>query len=143
MWQLELMYLIYFSSPCPRVNTMILLLFQNGLVTSSPEMFKLKSCIRRKTDSIDKRFCFDIEVVERFELFFSLYFFHKLNCVFLYLNINMKQHSSVFQSFKKQYTCLFHSFMLLLHNAFEKANPIQDAGKQQHHSKQNQKNQYK
>ncbi|XP_064026526.1 rho GTPase-activating protein 42 [Pogoniulus pusillus] len=37
----------------------------NGLVTSSPEIFKLKSCIRRKTDSIDKRFCFDIEVVER------------------------------------------------------------------------------
>ncbi|XP_043853313.1 rho GTPase-activating protein 42 [Dromiciops gliroides] len=37
----------------------------NGVVTSSPEMFKLKSCIRRKTDSIDKRFCFDIEVVER------------------------------------------------------------------------------
>uniref|UniRef100_A0A8C1MF16 Rho GTPase activating protein 42b n=1 Tax=Cyprinus carpio TaxID=7962 RepID=A0A8C1MF16_CYPCA len=27
--------------------------------------FRLKSCIRRKTDSIDKRFCFDIEVVER------------------------------------------------------------------------------
>uniref|UniRef100_A0A673KPP4 Rho GTPase-activating protein 42-like n=1 Tax=Sinocyclocheilus rhinocerous TaxID=307959 RepID=A0A673KPP4_9TELE len=25
----------------------------------------LKSCIRRRTDSIDKRFCFDIEVVER------------------------------------------------------------------------------
>ncbi|NWS98103.1 RHG42 protein, partial [Mionectes macconnelli] len=37
----------------------------NGLVTGSPEMFKLKSCIRRKTDSIDKRFCFDIEVYER------------------------------------------------------------------------------
>ncbi|XP_074672304.1 rho GTPase-activating protein 42 [Strix aluco] len=37
----------------------------NGLVTSSPEIFKLKSCIRRKTDSIDKRFCFDIEVFER------------------------------------------------------------------------------
>ncbi|XP_060627056.2 rho GTPase-activating protein 42 [Anolis sagrei] len=37
----------------------------NGLVPSSPEIFKLKSCIRRKTDSIDKRFCFDIEVVER------------------------------------------------------------------------------
>lgn len=37
----------------------------NGLVTGSPEIFKLKSCIRRKTDSIDKRFCFDIEVVER------------------------------------------------------------------------------
>uniref|UniRef100_A0A8D2ZI65 Rho GTPase activating protein 42 n=1 Tax=Scophthalmus maximus TaxID=52904 RepID=A0A8D2ZI65_SCOMX len=28
-------------------------------------MFKLRSCIRRKTDSIDKRFCFDLEVVER------------------------------------------------------------------------------
>ncbi|XP_071353527.1 rho GTPase-activating protein 42 isoform X3 [Trachinotus anak] len=38
---------------------------QNGLVLNQPEMFKLKSCIRRKTDSIDKRFCFDIEVVER------------------------------------------------------------------------------
>ncbi|KAM9450450.1 rho GTPase-activating protein 42 [Clarias gariepinus] len=38
---------------------------QNGLVLSPPEMFKLKSCIRRRTDSIDKRFCFDIEVVER------------------------------------------------------------------------------
>ncbi|XP_054829563.1 rho GTPase-activating protein 42 [Eublepharis macularius] len=37
----------------------------NGLVPSTPEIFKLKSCIRRKTDSIDKRFCFDIEVVER------------------------------------------------------------------------------
>ncbi|XP_061537755.1 rho GTPase-activating protein 42 isoform X7 [Phycodurus eques] len=38
---------------------------QNGLALNQPEMFKLKSCIRRKTDSIDKRFCFDIEVVER------------------------------------------------------------------------------
>ncbi|KAM6932725.1 rho GTPase-activating protein 42 isoform 2-T2 [Lycodopsis pacificus] len=38
---------------------------QNGLVLNQPELFKLKSCIRRKTDSIDKRFCFDIEVVER------------------------------------------------------------------------------
>ncbi|XP_061072906.1 rho GTPase-activating protein 42-like isoform X2 [Conger conger] len=38
---------------------------QNGVVLSPPEMFKLKSCVRRKTDSIDKRFCFDIEVVER------------------------------------------------------------------------------
>ncbi|XP_074536173.1 rho GTPase-activating protein 42 isoform X2 [Halichoeres trimaculatus] len=38
---------------------------QNGLVVNPAEMFKLKSCIRRKTDSIDKRFCFDIEVVER------------------------------------------------------------------------------
>ncbi|XP_014326790.2 rho GTPase-activating protein 42-like [Xiphophorus maculatus] len=38
---------------------------QNGVVTGSPEMFRLRSCVRRKTDSIDKRFCFDIEVVER------------------------------------------------------------------------------
>uniref|UniRef100_A0A3Q0R1D9 Rho GTPase-activating protein 42 n=1 Tax=Amphilophus citrinellus TaxID=61819 RepID=A0A3Q0R1D9_AMPCI len=38
---------------------------QNGVVHSTPEMFKLRSCVRRKTDSIDKRFCFDIEVVER------------------------------------------------------------------------------
>uniref|UniRef100_A0A8C5ELS3 Rho GTPase-activating protein 42 n=1 Tax=Gouania willdenowi TaxID=441366 RepID=A0A8C5ELS3_GOUWI len=38
---------------------------QNGLVPNQAEMFQLKSCIRRKTDSIDKRFCFDIEVMER------------------------------------------------------------------------------
>ncbi|XP_053176885.1 rho GTPase-activating protein 42 isoform X1 [Scomber japonicus] len=42
---------------------------QNGLVVNQPEMFKLKSCIRRKTDSIDKRFCFDIEVVERNDIY--------------------------------------------------------------------------
>uniref|UniRef100_A0A3B4AR31 Rho GTPase-activating protein 42 n=1 Tax=Periophthalmus magnuspinnatus TaxID=409849 RepID=A0A3B4AR31_9GOBI len=38
---------------------------QNGVIPNQPEVFKLKSCIRRKTDSIDKRFCFDVEVVER------------------------------------------------------------------------------
>ncbi|XP_029374823.1 rho GTPase-activating protein 42 [Echeneis naucrates] len=38
---------------------------QNGLVNGTPEVFRLRSCVRRKTDSIDKRFCFDIEVVER------------------------------------------------------------------------------
>ncbi|XP_018103256.1 rho GTPase-activating protein 42 isoform X2 [Xenopus laevis] len=38
---------------------------KNGLISNSAEMFKLKTCIRRKTDSIDKRFCFDIEVIER------------------------------------------------------------------------------
>lgn len=39
---------------------------QNGVVSgAAAEMFKLRSCVRRKTDSIDKRFCFDIEVVER------------------------------------------------------------------------------
>ncbi|RVE65076.1 hypothetical protein OJAV_G00132700 [Oryzias javanicus] len=42
---------------------------QNGLVLNQPEMFKLKSCIRRKTDSIDKRFCFDIEVAERNDIY--------------------------------------------------------------------------
>uniref|UniRef100_A0A3B5A7I9 Rho GTPase-activating protein 42 n=1 Tax=Stegastes partitus TaxID=144197 RepID=A0A3B5A7I9_9TELE len=42
---------------------------QNGVVPNQPEMFKLKSCIRRKTDSIDKRFCFDIEVVERNDIY--------------------------------------------------------------------------
>jgi len=40
-------------------------LFQNSVVLTPAEVFKLKSCIRRKTDSIDKRFCFDVEVVER------------------------------------------------------------------------------
>ncbi|KAK5858488.1 hypothetical protein PBY51_002623 [Eleginops maclovinus] len=38
---------------------------QNGVVNGTPEMFKLRSCVRRKTESIDKRFCFDIEVVQR------------------------------------------------------------------------------
>lgn len=40
---------------------------QNGLVNVTPEMFRLRSCVRRKRDSIDKRFCFDIEVVERWD----------------------------------------------------------------------------
>uniref|UniRef100_A0A3P8VDK1 Rho GTPase-activating protein 42 n=1 Tax=Cynoglossus semilaevis TaxID=244447 RepID=A0A3P8VDK1_CYNSE len=56
---------------------------QNCLVMNQPEMFKLKSCIRRKTDSIDKRFCFDIEVVERNDicrgtLFRPIQFFYKV-----------------------------------------------------------------
>uniref|UniRef100_A0A673MSL8 Rho GTPase-activating protein 42-like n=1 Tax=Sinocyclocheilus rhinocerous TaxID=307959 RepID=A0A673MSL8_9TELE len=38
---------------------------QNGVMSNPTEKFRLKSCIRRKTDSIDKRFCFDTEVVER------------------------------------------------------------------------------
>ncbi|XP_073706120.1 rho GTPase-activating protein 42 [Garra rufa] len=38
---------------------------QNSVMSNPSEKFRLKSCIRRKTDSIDKRFCFDIEVVER------------------------------------------------------------------------------
>lgn len=93
-----MVYLIYFSSLCHHVKNMFHLLFQNGLVTSSPEMFKLKSCIRRKTDSIDKRFCFDIEVVERFELFtFCVLIWFNF---FLCIAVNMKQHKVlVFQSF--------------------------------------------
>ncbi|XP_028320128.1 rho GTPase-activating protein 42 isoform X2 [Gouania willdenowi] len=56
---------------------------QNGLVPNQAEMFQLKSCIRRKTDSIDKRFCFDIEVMERNDiyrgtLFRPLQFFFKV-----------------------------------------------------------------
>ncbi|XP_021323547.2 rho GTPase-activating protein 42-like isoform X1 [Danio rerio] len=55
---------------------------QNGVTSNPPEKFRLKSCIRRKTDSIDKRFCFDIEVVERNtvyrgSLFRPLQFFFK------------------------------------------------------------------
>ncbi|XP_034024373.1 rho GTPase-activating protein 42 isoform X2 [Thalassophryne amazonica] len=42
---------------------------QNGLILNPAEMFNLKSCIRRKTDSIDKRFCFDIEVMERNDIY--------------------------------------------------------------------------
>uniref|UniRef100_A0A672GEB3 Rho GTPase-activating protein 42-like n=1 Tax=Salarias fasciatus TaxID=181472 RepID=A0A672GEB3_SALFA len=38
---------------------------ENGVANGTPEIFRLRSCVRRKTDSIDKRFCFDIEVVER------------------------------------------------------------------------------
>uniref|UniRef100_A0A8C7ZJU2 Rho GTPase activating protein 42a n=1 Tax=Oryzias sinensis TaxID=183150 RepID=A0A8C7ZJU2_9TELE len=35
------------------------------MFSMTPEVFRLRSCVRRKTDSIDKRFCFDIEVIER------------------------------------------------------------------------------
>ncbi|CAL8364689.1 unnamed protein product [Lota lota] len=38
---------------------------QNGVVSQGAELFHLRSCVRRKRDSIDKRFCFDVEVVER------------------------------------------------------------------------------
>ncbi|XP_078737339.1 rho GTPase-activating protein 26-like isoform X2 [Lampetra fluviatilis] len=40
----------------------------NGLVLSPQgerDSFQLKSCVRRKTDSIEKRFCFDIEAIDR------------------------------------------------------------------------------
>uniref|UniRef100_A0AAQ6AIG7 Rho GTPase activating protein 42b n=1 Tax=Amphiprion ocellaris TaxID=80972 RepID=A0AAQ6AIG7_AMPOC len=61
---------IHFSSFCIshsycEKNQMVDLHNHNGMVNGTPEMFRLRSCVRRKTDSIDKRFCFDIEVVER------------------------------------------------------------------------------
>ncbi|CAL1573488.1 unnamed protein product [Knipowitschia caucasica] len=48
------------GSPDPRPSNR-----QNGVVNGAAEMLRLRSCVRRKTDSIDKRFCFDIEVMER------------------------------------------------------------------------------
>lgn len=39
---------------------MLMFLFQGD-----EESFTLKSCTRRKTDSIEKRFCFDIEAMDR------------------------------------------------------------------------------
>ncbi|XP_023197973.1 oligophrenin-1 [Xiphophorus maculatus] len=38
---------------------------QKPATKQAPTILTLKSCIRRKTDSIDKRFCFDVETVER------------------------------------------------------------------------------
>nr|XP_057934702.1 oligophrenin-1-like isoform X2 [Doryrhamphus excisus] len=38
---------------------------QKPTTKQSPTQLTLKSCIRRKTESIDKRFCFDVEVNER------------------------------------------------------------------------------
>lgn len=35
------------------------------LCQGEEESFMLKSCTRRKTDSIEKRFCFDVEAVDR------------------------------------------------------------------------------
>lgn len=36
-----------------------------GFLPQGPTQLTLKSCIRRKSDSIDKRFCFDVETSER------------------------------------------------------------------------------
>uniref|UniRef100_A0A8C5QXI0 Rho GTPase-activating protein 26 n=1 Tax=Leptobrachium leishanense TaxID=445787 RepID=A0A8C5QXI0_9ANUR len=38
---------------------------KSGGKVGEEEVFYLKSCIRRKTDSIEKRFCFDVEGVDR------------------------------------------------------------------------------
>uniref|UniRef100_A0A671MKH1 Rho GTPase-activating protein 42-like n=1 Tax=Sinocyclocheilus anshuiensis TaxID=1608454 RepID=A0A671MKH1_9TELE len=53
------------TAVCIRSSLSVSLFSQNGVMSNPTETFRLKSCIRRKTDSIDKRFCFDIEVVER------------------------------------------------------------------------------
>uniref|UniRef100_A0A8C4NWJ8 Oligophrenin 1 n=1 Tax=Dicentrarchus labrax TaxID=13489 RepID=A0A8C4NWJ8_DICLA len=38
---------------------------QKTTTKQGPTQLMLKSCIRRKTESIDKRFCFDVETIER------------------------------------------------------------------------------
>ncbi|XP_015239518.1 PREDICTED: oligophrenin-1, partial [Cyprinodon variegatus] len=38
---------------------------QKPATKQAPTVLTLKSCIRRKSDSIDKRFCFDVDAVER------------------------------------------------------------------------------
>lgn len=45
------MFTDYFPTLCPHLK--------------GPTQLTLKSCIRRKTESIDKRFCFDVETIER------------------------------------------------------------------------------
>ncbi|XP_077403141.1 rho GTPase-activating protein 26-like [Vanacampus margaritifer] len=49
----------------PKRVTMVLFDPKSGGKTGEEESFILKSCIRRKTDSIEKRFCFDVEAVDR------------------------------------------------------------------------------
>ncbi|KAK3524478.1 hypothetical protein QTP70_029294, partial [Hemibagrus guttatus] len=45
--------------------TIVLFDQKSGGKIGEDESFVLKSCIRRKTDSIEKRFCFDVEAVDR------------------------------------------------------------------------------
>uniref|UniRef100_A0A8C2K8P5 Rho GTPase activating protein 26 n=1 Tax=Cyprinus carpio TaxID=7962 RepID=A0A8C2K8P5_CYPCA len=57
-------YCIYHREP--KRMTMMLFDQKSGAKNvRSSESFTLKSCTRRKTDSIEKRFCFDIEAVDR------------------------------------------------------------------------------
>uniref|UniRef100_A0A8D0ATX0 Rho GTPase-activating protein 26 n=1 Tax=Sander lucioperca TaxID=283035 RepID=A0A8D0ATX0_SANLU len=49
----------------PKRITMVLFDPKSGGKTGEEESFTLKSCTRRKTDSIEKRFCFDVEAVDR------------------------------------------------------------------------------
>uniref|UniRef100_A0A1A7Y238 Rho GTPase-activating protein 26 n=2 Tax=Iconisemion striatum TaxID=60296 RepID=A0A1A7Y238_9TELE len=49
----------------PKKFTMVLFDPKSGGKMGEEESFILKSCTRRKTDSIEKRFCFDVEAVDR------------------------------------------------------------------------------
>ncbi|XP_056140939.1 rho GTPase-activating protein 26-like [Lampris incognitus] len=49
----------------PKRITMVLFDQKSGGKVGEEESFTLKSCTRRKTDSIEKRFCFDVEAVDR------------------------------------------------------------------------------
>ncbi|XP_076024549.1 rho GTPase-activating protein 26-like [Genypterus blacodes] len=49
----------------PKRITMVLFDPKSGGKMGEEESFILKSCTRRKTDSIEKRFCFDVEAVDR------------------------------------------------------------------------------
>uniref|UniRef100_I3JP56 Rho GTPase-activating protein 26 n=1 Tax=Oreochromis niloticus TaxID=8128 RepID=I3JP56_ORENI len=56
-------YCTYYREP--KKVTMVLFDPKSGGKTGEEESFILKSCTRRKTDSIEKRFCFDVEAVDR------------------------------------------------------------------------------
>uniref|UniRef100_A0A3B4WZJ1 Rho GTPase-activating protein 26 n=1 Tax=Seriola lalandi dorsalis TaxID=1841481 RepID=A0A3B4WZJ1_SERLL len=49
----------------PKRVTMVLFDPKSGGKMGEEDSFMLKSCTRRKTDSIEKRFCFDVEAVDR------------------------------------------------------------------------------
>uniref|UniRef100_UPI0037E89224 rho GTPase-activating protein 26-like isoform X1 n=1 Tax=Semicossyphus pulcher TaxID=241346 RepID=UPI0037E89224 len=49
----------------PKRVTMVLFDPKSGGKMGDEDSFTLKSCTRRKTDSIEKRFCFDVEAVDR------------------------------------------------------------------------------
>ncbi|XP_067280578.1 rho GTPase-activating protein 26-like isoform X6 [Pseudorasbora parva] len=57
----------YYCSYHREPKRMTLMLFdqKSGGKIGDEESFTLRSCTRRKTDSIEKRFCFDIEAVDR------------------------------------------------------------------------------
>ncbi|XP_056263428.1 rho GTPase-activating protein 26-like [Pseudoliparis swirei] len=56
-------YCIYHREP--KRITMVLFDPKSGGKIGDEESFSLKSCTRRKTNSIEKRFCFDVEAVDR------------------------------------------------------------------------------